>query len=177
MSTTQRKRPLEIWKQEPGTKWPEEEKQNPTDLVLHCPFLCPLSHPSAPFELWQLSLGGTYWRHPGPAPPPQTQTESKTEKFQLLLSLLVSLNHSSATHADRLYHLSGLQKHLLQPQCLLPKSHYRNRGLLLESILHTPERTLQGRGDGLEGCDILLPGFSSWTITGTATPAPSSVEL
>lgn len=39
ISTTQRKRTLDIGKQEPGTRWPEEEKQNLTDLVLHRPFL------------------------------------------------------------------------------------------------------------------------------------------
>lgn len=107
------------------------------------------------------------------------QTESKTEKFHLPLSLLVSLSHSSAEHADRFYHISGLQKHLLQLQSLLPKSHYRNRGLLLENILHIPEQTLQGRGGGLEGCDTLLSGFSSWTSSGPAIAAPSSpgVEL
>lgn len=57
------------------------------------------------------------------------QEAKKIEKLQLLLSLLVSLSHSSAKHADHLYHISGFQKHLLQLQRLLLKSHYRNRGL------------------------------------------------
>lgn len=63
MSTAQRKRPLEIWKQEPGTKWPEEKKKSyrlcaSLSIFMSSSF-CPLSHPSAPFELWQLSE----WRY------------------------------------------------------------------------------------------------------------------